>query len=254
MDRYRVKPESKVDLAKWDPDDTSAFEGGKDLGKLRLKYLNHKLRALQEVLYAQDKHKLLVIFQAIDAGGKDGTIRRVFKGVNPQGIHVTSFKAPTAKELSHDFLWRIHQHTPGRGEIAVFNRSHYEDVLVVRVHELAGKKIWSRRYDHINHFEAMLADEGTTILKFYLQIDKAEQKERLQERLDDPTKQWKFNQADLAERKLWDDYIAAYEDLLSKTSTECAPWYIIPANHNWYRNLMAPGIHCPKIDKGKIWI
>ncbi|MCX6046347.1 MAG: polyphosphate kinase 2 family protein [Chloroflexi bacterium] len=238
MDHYRVKPASKVDLSKWDPKDKSAFDGDKELSKVRLKYLNHKLRALQEVLYAEGKHKVLVVFQAMDAGGKDGTIRSVFKGVNPQGIHVASFKAPAPEELAHDFLWRIHKRTPGRGEIAVFNRSHYEDVLVARVHKLVAEKVWSKRYDHINCFEAMLADEGTTILKFYLQIDKDEQKKRLQERLENPTKHWKFNRADLSERKLWDDYMAAYEDVLSKTSTEQAPWYIIPADHNWYRNLM----------------
>ncbi len=238
MDRYRVKPDSKVDLAKWDPKETSAFDGAKKDGKERVAELCHRLDELQELLYAEGKHKVLLIFQALDAGGKDGAIRSIFEGVNPQGVKVASFKAPTPEELSHDFLWRIHKQTPGRGEISIFNRSHYEDVLVVRVHELVPETVWSKRYDHINHFEKLLADEGTTILKFYLHIDKDEQKERFQERLDNPAKQWKFNSGDLAERKLWDKYMAAYEDALSKTSTEWAPWYIVPANRNWYRNLV----------------
>ena len=238
MDRYRVKPDSKVGLAKWDPKETSAFDGGKKSGKKRVAELCRRLDELQELLYAEGKHKVLLIFQALDAGGKDGTIRSIFEGVNPQGVKVASFKAPTPEELSHDFLWRIHKHTPGRGEIAIFNRSHYEDVLVVRVHDLVPEAVWSKRYDHINHFEKLLADEGTTILKFYLNIDQDEQKERFQERLDNPAKQWKFNIGDLAERKLWDKYMAAYEDVLSKTSTEWAPWYIVPANRNWYRNLV----------------
>ncbi len=238
MDRYRVKPDSKVDLAKWDPQETSAFDGDKKNGKERVAELCRKLDELQELLYAEGKHKILLIFQALDAGGKDGTIRSIFEGVNPQGVKVASFKAPTPEELSHDFLWRIHKQTPGRGEIVIFNRSHYEDVLVVRVHDLVPEDVWSKRYAHINHFEKLLADEGTTILKFYLHIDKDEQKERFQERLDNPAKQWKFNIGDLAERKLWDKYMAAYEDVLSKTSTEWAPWYIVPANRNWYRNLV----------------
>ncbi|MFN8489094.1 MAG: polyphosphate kinase 2 family protein [Caldilineaceae bacterium] len=238
MERYRVKPDSKVDLTKWDPQDTSAFDGDKEKGKDRVAELCHRLDELQELLYAEGKHKVLILFQAMDAGGKDGAIRSIFEGVNPQGVKVASFKAPTPEELSHDFLWRIHKQTPGRGEIVIFNRSHYEDVLVVRVHELVSEAVWSKRYDHINHFEKLLADEGTTILKFYLHIDQDEQKERFQERLDNPAKRWKFNIGDLAERKLWDKYMAAYEDALSKTSTEWAPWYIVPANRNWYRNLV----------------
>jgi len=238
MDRYRVKPGSNIDLSKWDPNDSSGFDGDKAAGKARVIELNRKLEALQELLYAERKHKILIVLQAMDAGGKDGTIRSVFEGVNPQGVHVASFKAPTPEEASHDFLWRIHQQTPGRGEIAIFNRSHYEDVLVVRVHELVPKDVWQQRYEQINHFEQMLAAGGTTILKFYLHIDKDEQKQRLQERLDDPTKRWKFNSGDLAERKLWDQYQSAYEAVLNKTSTEWAPWYIVPANRNWYRNLV----------------
>lgn len=242
MDHYRVKPGSKIDLSEWDPNETSRFDGDKAAGKARIKQLNRKLEALQELLYAEGKHKVLIVFQAMDAGGKDGTIRSVFKGVNPQGVNVASFKAPTPEELSHDFLWRIHRRTPGRGEIMIFNRSHYEDVLVVRVHELVPKAVWHQRYDQINHFEQMLVDEGATILKFYLHIDKEEQRQRFQERLDDPAKHWKFNVSDLAERKRWDQYMAAYEDVLHKTSTDSAPWYIVPANHNWYRNLVVSEI------------
>ena len=238
MERYRVKPGSNIDLSKWDPNDTDGFDGDKDAGKARIKQLTHKLEALQELLYAEGKHKVLIVFQAMDAGGKDGVIRSVFEGVNPQGVNVASFKAPTPEEVSHDFLWRIHKRTPSRGEIVIFNRSHYEDVLIVRVHGLVPKDVWHQRYEQINHFEQMLADEGTTILKFYLHIDKDEQKQRLQERLDDPTKRWKFNLDDLAERKLWDQYKSAYEAVLNKTSTDVAPWYIVPANRNWYRNLV----------------
>jgi PPK2 family polyphosphate:nucleotide phosphotransferase len=238
MKKYRVKPDSKVDLSKWDPNEKGTFEGGKQEGKEAIKQLNVRLEALQEMLYAEDKHKVLVVLQAMDTGGKDGTIRHVFEGVNPQGVKVASFKVPTSEELAHDYLWRVHKQTPGSGEIVIFNRSHYEDVLVVRVHELVSKAVWSKRYDHINAFERTLADEGTTILKFFLHIDLDEQKERLQARLDEPNKRWKFSKGDLKERKLWPKYIEAYEDVLSKTSTEWAPWYIVPANRKWYRNLV----------------
>jgi PPK2 family polyphosphate:nucleotide phosphotransferase len=184
----------------------------------------------------------LVVLQALDAGGKDGTIRSTLSGINPQGVHIASFKVPTEQERDHDYLWRIHQLVPGKGELVVFNRSHYEDVLVVRVHNLVTKDMWSQRYAQINHFEQMLAEEGATLLKFYLNVSKDEQKQRLQERLDDPSKNWKFNPGDLKERALWDDYINAYEDVLNNTSTSWAPWYVIPANHNWYRNLCVTSI------------
>jgi len=238
MERYRVKPGSEVDLSQWDPNDRSAFEGSKKQGRKAVLALNERLEALQELLYAEHKHKVLIVLQAMDTGGKDGTIRHVFEGVNPQGVKVASFKAPTPEELAHDYLWRVHRHVPGKGEIVIFNRSHYEDVLVVRVHNLVPPQVWRRRYTHINDFERMLAEEGTTILKFYLHIDQDEQKERFQARLDRPDKRWKFNVADLAERKLWPEYIKAFEDALSKTSTEWAPWYIVPANCKWYRNLV----------------
>jgi PPK2 family polyphosphate:nucleotide phosphotransferase len=242
MDRYRVKPDSKVDLSQRDPNDHSAFAGGKKERQKAISALNGRLEVLQELLYAEHEHKVLIVLQAMDTGGKDGVIRHVFDGVNPQGVRVASFKVPTQEELDHDYLWRVHEQVPGKGEIAIFNRSHYEDVLVVRVHELTPEKIWRKRYDHINEFERMLADEGTTILKFFLHIDLGEQKERLQARLDEPNKRWKFSLGDLKERKLWPDYMRAYEDVLSKTSTKWAPWYIVPANRKWYRNLVVATI------------
>lgn len=238
MDHYRVKPGKLIKLADWDPDDQSAFEGGKAKAKDKLLRLNNELAVLQELLYAEQKHRILLILQGMDTSGKDGVIRHVFEGVNPQGVRVASFKVPTPIELSHDYLWRVHQQTPAKGEIVIFNRSHYEDVLVVRVHELMPKSVWSKRYRQINEFERTLAEEGTTIIKCYLHISLDEQKNRLQARLDDPKKQWKFNVGDLKERKLWPDYTSAYEDVLNKTSTSYAPWYLIPANRKWYRNLL----------------
>ncbi|MEA3439914.1 MAG: polyphosphate kinase 2 family protein [Chloroflexota bacterium] len=242
MDQYKVGSGTTVDLNEWDADDSRTLDGGKKDAKQVLDDLNDRLEELQELMYAEDKHKLLIVLQAMDTGGKDGTIRHVFDGVNPQGVKVASFKVPTPNELAHDYLWRVHKFVPGKGEIVIFNRSHYEDVLVVRVHNLVPPEVWSRRYDHINDFERMLADEGTTILKFFLHISKDEQKERLQARLDEPHKQWKFSLGDLKERKLWDDYTRAYQEVLSKTSTDWAPWYIIPANRKWYRNFVIASI------------
>ena len=237
MKKFLVKPESKANLEKIDPNDKGNFKGGKEEGLAKLEKLNSKLEALQELLFAEHKHKVLIVLQAMDAGGKDGTIRRVFDSVNPAGVRVAAFKAPTAEELDHDFLWRIHKQVPGKGEMVIFNRSHYEDVLVVRVHNIVPPEVWKKRFDQINEFERTLAENGTTILKFYLHIDMEEQKERLQARLDDPTKRWKFRLGDLEERKLWPQYMEAFEDVLSKTSTEYAPWYIIPANRKWFRDL-----------------
>lgn len=242
MDAYRVKPGHEIKLSEYDPDDQSRFSGGKPEAEPRLAELTQKLDELQEVLYAEHKHKLLIILQALDTGGKDGTTRAVFDGINPQGVRVASFKVPTSEEQDHDFLWRIHSQVPGKGEIAIFNRSHYEDVLVVRVHKLIPEAVWQQRYLAINNFEQMLAQEGTTILKFYLNISKSEQKRRLQERLDDPQKHWKFNPADLKERALWDDYTSAYQEAINATSTAWAPWYVIPANHNWYRDLAVASV------------
>lgn len=238
MKQYRVKPDTKVKLSEWDPKDTGDFKGGKKEGLEEVEKLSSKLEDLQELLYAEHKRKLLVILQGMDTGGKDGAIRRVFRGVDPVGVRVASFKSPTAEELDHDFLWRVHKHVPGNGEIVIFNRSHYEDILIVRVHNLVSADVWSKRYDQINEFERLLTENGTTIRKFYLHIDKDEQKERLQARLDDPTKQWKFHRADLEERKMWPDYMQAYEDMLNRTSTEYAPWYLVPANRKWYRDLV----------------
>ncbi|MCO5176053.1 MAG: polyphosphate kinase 2 family protein [Thermomicrobiales bacterium] len=233
---YRVTPGERVKLDSIDPDDTGDVEN-KKAAKKELKKLTKRLIALQERLYAEDKQSLLVVLQALDTGGKDGAIRGVFSGVNPQGCRVWSFKTPTADELSHDFLWRIHQRTPARGMITIFNRSHYEDVLVVRVKDLVPEEVWQRRFEEINEFEEVLANNRTTVLKFYLHISKDEQKERLQARLDDPDKHWKFSVGDLKERGFWDDYQVAFEDVLSRCSTDHAPWFVIPANHKWFRNV-----------------
>lgn len=242
MKQYRVKPDTKVDLSEWDPNDTGEFKGGKKKALAEVEKMNDKLEALQELLYAEHKHKVLIIFQGMDTGGKDGAIRRVFNKVDPVGVRVASFKAPTPEELDHDFLWRVHKQVPGSGEIVIFNRSHYEDVLIVRVHNIVPPEVWSKRYDQINEFERILAENGTTLLKFYLHIDSDEQKERLQARLDDPTKHWKFHRADLEERKHWPDYMQAYEDMLSKTSTDHAPWTIVPANRKWYRDVVIAAV------------
>lgn len=238
MNRYRVKPGDRIKLEDWDADQSHGFGGGKVEARQRLAELGAELARLQELLYAEHKHKVLIVLQAMDTGGKDGTIRDVFHGINPQGVKVASFKTPTPFEMDRDYLWRVHVKVPAKGEMTIFNRSHYEDVLVARVHRFVPKEVWSRRFEHINAFEHMLADEGTVIRKFYLHIDPDEQKRRLQSRLDHAHKHWKFDPADLAERRLWSDYMNAYEDVLEKTSTEWAPWYVVPANHKWYRNVV----------------
>jgi PPK2 family polyphosphate:nucleotide phosphotransferase len=242
MKKYRINPGQKIHLKEWDPNDTSGFDGKKEDALENLKESTKRLDELQELLYAEHKHKLLIVLQAMDTGGKDGTIRRVFEGVNPQGVRVASFKVPTSEELDHDFLWRIHKQVPGKGEIVIFNRSHYEDVLTVRVHKLVPEQVWQLHYQQINDFERLLSEDGTTILKFYLHIDLDEQKKRLQDRLDDPRAQWKFNINDLAERKLWPEYMKAYDDVLEKTSTEWAPWYLVPANHKWFRDWVVTNV------------
>ncbi|MBN2303164.1 MAG: polyphosphate kinase 2 family protein [Anaerolineae bacterium] len=226
-----------VNLKDYDPDYTGEYDD-KDAAEDQLKDNRDRLRELQQVLYAEHKHALLIVLQGMDASGKDGTIRHVMQGINPQGVTVTSFKVPTPEELDHDFLWRIHQHTPRRGMIGIFNRSHYEDVLIVRVEKLVSRGVWQARYDHINAFERLLADSGVTILKFFLHISKNEQKERFQDRLNEPDKRWKFSTGDLGVRAKWDDYQAAYEDALSRCNTGWAPWHIVPANKKWYRNLV----------------
>ena len=231
----RVTPRSRFRLARLDPAASHGWD--KESAAPELDRQLGRLADLQDRLWAEAKRSVLVVLQGIDAAGKDGTINKVMEAFNPQGCPVTSFKVPSSEELAHDFLWRVHKAVPRKGEIGIFNRSHYEDVLVVRVHDLVPKAIWSRRYDQINDFERMLAANGTTIVKFFLSIDRDEQRERFQARYDDPTKRWKFSMGDLAERERWDDYQAAFDEALSRTSTEAAPWYVIPANRKWFRNL-----------------
>lgn len=240
LSRWRVDPGSKLDLSKRDPDKTSGAPGdGKDQKATTKKAsaeLTDKLAELQTRLWAEGKRSFLLVLQALDAGGKDGTVKHVFGGVNPAGVKVVSFKAPTETELAHDFLWRIHSAVPKRGEIGIFNRSHYEDVLIVRVNELAPEKVWRPRFEAIRCFEQQLTEAGTTIVKVFLHISKDEQAERFQDRLDDPAKNWKFAAGDLDVRERWDDYQNAYTEAIAETSTEAAPWYVIPADHKWYRN------------------
>ncbi len=219
------------------PTQGKQFHPDRDQAEAEFKALRREFIELQTRLYAEGKQKLLIVFQAMDAGGKDGTIRNVFRGVNPQGVRVHSFKVPSKEELAHDYLWRIHKVVPAKGMIGVFNRSHYEDVLVVRVHNIVPESVWRPRYEQINQFEKLLTDTGTTILKFFLHISPEEQLERFQARLDDPSKNWKFSVEDLEKRKYWDDYMAAYEEMLQQCTTSWAPWYVIPADQKWYRNL-----------------
>lgn len=234
--KLRVKPGQKVDLSKWDPDDTGELKKKED-AEARLLENVQRLGDLQYLLYAENRRAVLIVLQAMDAGGKDGTIRHVMSAVNPQSCRVTAFKQPSAEELAHDFLWRIHRNVPRKGEIGIFNRSYYEDVLVVRVHNLVPKDVWSQRYDQINQFEEYLAESGVHILKFFLHISKGEQLKRLKARIDDPAKNWKIEPTDVQERNYWDDYVRAYEAALGRCSSQCAPWYIIPANHKWFRNM-----------------
>ena len=236
----RVKPGSRVRLAALDPAATFGYD--KATAKPLLEARLERLGSLQDRLWAEGKHSVLVVLQGIDAAGKDGTIQKVMEAFNPQGCVVSAFKVPTPEELAHDYLWRIHKRVPGKGEIGIFNRSHYEDVLVVRVHGLVPRRVWSTRYAQINAFEETLAAGGTTVVKFFLSIDRDEQRQRFQARYDDPTKRWKFSVRDLDERKRWDDYQAAFDDALSKTSTAAAPWYVIPANRKWFRDLAVASI------------
>ena len=235
-EKFRVKPGSTVRLDKIDATFKDKHEDQKSALDETEKF-TQRLRELQYLLYAEDRRSLLIILQAMDAGGKDGTINHVLGNMNPQGARVYGFKVPTAEEAAHDFLWRIHQVAPQRGQVAVFNRSHYEDVLVSRVHNFVPKKIWEKRYDFINDFEKNLIDNGTHILKFYLHISKDEQLRRFKQRIDDPARQWKISESDYKERGYWDDYIKAFEDALSRCSTAHAPWFVIPSNHKWFRNL-----------------
>jgi PPK2 family polyphosphate:nucleotide phosphotransferase len=236
LDHFKVSPGTKVKLKDVDPGFKDRHESHQE-ALAEIQQYQQRLRQLQELLHASGRNALLICLQALDTGGKDGTINHVLGAMNPQGCRVVAFKQPSAEELAHDFLWRVHRVTPARGEVVIFNRSHYEDVLVVRVHNLVPKPVWSRRYDQINAFERVLAENGTHILKFYLHISKEEQLRRFKDRLDDPTKQWKISEADYQERSHWDDYIAAYEEALSRCSTEQATWFVIPSNHKWFRDL-----------------
>ncbi len=226
----------KTSLTKLSADVTPGFKGEEASAREATEELRGELIDLQRKLYAEERQRLLIVLQAMDTGGKDGVIRKVFSGVNPLGVTVARFERPTPAELAHDYLWRVHPHVPGNGEIVIFNRSHYEDVLVVRTNKLKPKSIWSKRFEHLRNFERMLADEGTTIVKFYLHIDRDEQKERLQARLDDTSRNWKFDAHDLEQRKLWDDYMQAYRDAIVETDRKYAPWYVIPANKKWFRD------------------
>jgi len=232
---YLVAPGKKFKISDCPTDATGKFKSKKDVHQPIQENLK-KLHQLQDLLYAQAKYAVLIVLQAMDGGGKDGTISHVFSGVNPQGCSVTSFKVPTHLEAAHDYLWRCHMAAPAKGMIEIFNRSHYESVLVERVKNLVPEKVWSRRYDHINSFEKLLSDEGTIIVKFFLNISYDEQKRRMIKRLSDPTKNWKFSPDDLKERARWNDYMEAYQDALRKCSTEYAPWYAVPADHKWFRN------------------
>lgn len=250
--KLAAPPHKKIRLKDFDPAETYGYEKGHDKGErdeILMEKTICRLDDLQYTLYAEGKRSLLIVLQGMDTAGKDGTIRHVMSGASPQSCKVTSFKVPTTLEKSHDFLWRIHKAVPEKGNIMIFNRSHYEDVLVVRVHDLVPKKVWEERYDEINRFEKYLTENGTTVLKFFLHISKDEQKKRIEARIADSTKHWKLSEADLKERGFWDDYTEAYEDAISRCSTKYAPWFIIPSNHKWFRNLAVSKIIVETLDK-----
>ena len=236
--KFIVEPGAKVRLGKIDPEFKDKHDESHASAAHEIQKHVERMAKAQYLLYADGSKSLLVVLQALDAGGKDGVVRHVFTAMNPQGTLVSSFKQPSKIEAAHDFLWRVHLRTPGKGQVVIFNRSHYEDVLVVRVHNLVPKSVWSKRYDLINDFEKILTDNGTRILKFYLHISPEEQLKRFAKRLDDPMRQWKISEADYSERKLWPDYIEAYEDAMERTSTKHSPWYVIPSDHKWFRNLV----------------
>ncbi|MCU1502874.1 MAG: UDP-galactose-lipid carrier transferase [Ilumatobacteraceae bacterium] len=235
LTQLRVRPGTAPDLTNRDTDETFGWD--KVEAKAELEVVKQRLDALQVRLFAERTRSLLLVLQAADAAGKDGTIRSIFSGLNPAGVRVTSFKVPAGREVEQDYLWRVHAACPAKGEIGVFNRSHYEDVIVVRVHHIVPKAVWSKRYRHINEFERMLVDEGTTVVKCFLHVSEEEQRQRLQERIDNPEKRWKFRAGDLEDRAKWPAFQAAYADALTATSTSSAPWYVIPADRNWVRNL-----------------
>ena len=239
---HRVEPGSKFRVRQVDAGSTAGFRGGKGKTDKVFADLNRRLHAQQNLLWAEHERKVLVVLQGMDTSGKDGTISHVFEGVNPLGVRVTAWKAPSLEELDHDFLWRIHAKVPASGEIGIFNRSHYESVLVERVHELVPPKVWKARYGQINDFERLLAESGTRVLKFFLYIDRDEQRRRLEARLANPEKRWKFSASDLDDRQRWDAYMAAYEEAITRTSTAAAPWFVVPANKKWYRNLVVASV------------
>lgn len=250
LERYEVKPGAKLHLKDIDSGEKTLFEGGnKDDFEPQFDELQDELQELQKRLYAQNKHRILVVMQAMDTGGKDGCIKHVFSRIDPQGIHVRSFKKPSEAELAHDFLWRIHSQVPSTGQFVIFNRSHYEDIIAVRVKKLFPDEVWKRRQRHVVEFERMLAEEGTTIVKIFLHISKEEQKRRLEARIENPAKHWKFNPDDLADRARWNEFMVAYEEVISKTSTEHAPWYVVPADRKWYRNLCVARIMLDTLKK-----
>lgn len=240
--RYRFTPNSYILPGLDTEHDPSIFSGDKQDSKSILKELLEQIKEEQSKLYAGEKKKLLVVIQAMDTGGKDGCVKSVFSSVDPKGIHVECFKKPTAKELDHDFLWRVHKHSPENGMISVFNRSHYEDIIAVRVKNIFPEEVWRKRYSHVVNFEQLLADEGTEIIKIFLNISKGEQKKRLQDRLDNPEKHWKFNPGDLDDRAKWDKFMQTYSDVFQETHREHAPWYIVPADQKWYRNIVVSKI------------
>ena len=238
LERYRVEPGSKLNFDKVDCTEKFLFQGAhKEDFEPQFDELQDQLQHLQKLLYAQNKHRVLVVMQAMDTGGKDGCIKHVFSRIDPQGIHVRSFKKPSEEELAHDFLWRVHAKVPSTGQLVIFNRSHYEDIIAVRVKKIFPDEVWKRRQRHVVEFERMLAEEGTVIVKIFLHISKDEQKRRLESRIQNPAKHWKFNPEDLADRARWNEFMDAYQDVISKTSTELAPWYVVPADRKWYRNL-----------------
>ena len=250
LEKYWVKPGTKLELGAIDPGEKALFNGPDRLDFApQFDELQEELQDLQKKLYAQNKHRILVVMQAMDTGGKDGCIKHVFSRIDPQGIHVRSFKKPSEEEMSYDFLWRVHSKVPHRGQLVIFNRSHYEDIIAVRVKKIFPDEVWKRRQRHIVEFEKMLAEEGTTIVKIFLHISKAEQKRRLESRLANPIKHWKINPDDLVDRAHWEDFMTAYEDVITKTSTEYAPWYVVPADRKWYRNLCVARIMLDTLKK-----
>jgi PPK2 family polyphosphate:nucleotide phosphotransferase len=250
IEHLRVEPGKRARIAHRDTRDTLGVDG-KQAGRDRLAEIHERLYKLQARLYGEARRSVLLVLQGLDASGKDGVIRTVFTGLNPQGCRVVSFKAPSANELERDYLWRIHAQVPQRGQIGIFNRSHYEDIVAVRVNDLAPRRVWSRRAEHIRNWERMLTDEGTTVLKVFLNVSKDEQRNRLQERIDDPEKRWKFSPSDLETRGEFDDFIAAYEQAISATSTDWAPWYVVPADRNWVKSLAVGKILLDALERMK---